>query len=272
MGVHKIWAGFSAALLAGALILPACEITRDGTTGDITVRPADGRPRKVPPERISEIWINGKCYIQMKGPSGELYCIPCDFEGTGYAEPCSTYTNQQQLLGDPTPGGPGVPTTPCGPIPPAGTHLCFLALLDEVLIQEGVARTSDAIMAAYGFDLWQEGDDASVPVALNKLDVDDNYIDIMMLARSDWDWPDDSTGAQVEWLLFGDPSDTVPEAMAIRVSGTIEQVSDAMAGVFIDGFTWNATMNGSDVDIISTPSGSSFVVTAFVDGQLVWQR
>ena len=113
-----------------SLGLVACRATR-GPDGTITIESIDGKTRKLPPEKVKKITINGVCYIQFETPQG-TYCIPCEFEDEAYAEPCDS------LIG-----------AAANALPAPDPYSTFSFFLDELLAQEGVARNSSAIMAAY---------------------------------------------------------------------------------------------------------------------------
>ena len=236
--------------LASLVILQvSCEVTRkpDGT---ITVKPADGEPIVLPPERVKQIEIEGQCYYQFKAPNGVWYCFPCDQEGDGYAEPCSTLI---ESLGEEY----------------------FLAFMQEWAEQEEFELTSEYMLEYFDLGNWSEGNPAAVPMALSLLDTDIEYIEVVIVGRSDWEWPDNNFAA-VEVLAFPDASgylpdlaDSEPDAVAFLVSGDLADVADAIARMFVDGFIWQDTYDGSEYVV---EADGSYYVEVREDDNVVWNN
>jgi hypothetical protein len=258
----SLWSAIATVGTVGAVVLciEACTVTRkpDGT---ITVEPADGgKPVKLPPQRVRQITINGKCYHQFEGPNGVWYCFPCDLQGTGYAEPCDSIINPQLGFSPPDPA-------------------TFLEFFAEWFEPMGIEPVSGAILETFGLDTWKEGDEAPVPLALSLLNTDDNYLEVIVVSRSDWEWPD-NTSAFVECLAFPDdsgslpsPLDSTPDAMAFRVSGSLEDVASAVSYMFEDGFTWETTFGQDVYSIISERVDDvTFAVSVLKNGTLVWSN
>lgn len=245
------------ALSSLSLWIVGCKITaRPGPNGpEIIVEPAGGgKPKKLPPQRIHTTEINGQCYFQFEGKNGEWYCFPCDLVGDGYAEPCSSLVVPEDA-----------PT--------------FFDFLDELLTQEGVEAESGAILEHFGMDEWSEGEVCSVPMALSYLDTDLGTVQVVVIARSDWEWPD-NTAADVELVLFADesgdiadPTDTVPDAMAYRVTGTWEEVANSIASMFDSGFTWSTAFGTATYDIESEQiDDDTYYVTVTSGSAVLWSN
>ena len=245
---------FSASTLVG------CEVIRkpDGT---LHVRPSDGsKPRTLPPSRYERITINDKCYIKFETPAGP-YCIPCDVE-EGYAVSCDEIIDRPISLGLPSANAAKFKY-----------DIKFNLFVSETLDQEGVARNNQAILSAYGYDTWQQGDVANMPMALERLDTDLNYISMYVISRSDWEWPDNGSGSQLDALFFGDPTDSIPDATIFRVRGSLEEVTDSIGAMFTDGMIWSDTHGDIEIDLDIFPiNDDRYQGFLYLDGVLVWQR
>ncbi|MBO6740921.1 MAG: hypothetical protein JJ916_13795 [Phycisphaerales bacterium] len=266
-----IWI-LSAVMIAGTLFVTACTITRkpDGT---IIAEPANGKPVEVPPRRVTRITINGDCYLKIEAPDGVDYCIPCDLEGTGYAEPCDTILSSSS-------GQPAEPGTTNGTHSTAGNNyqphtlpsrqqLRFMSHLNEWLAQEGVAHNHDAIWNGFGLGQWSPGTNADVPISLVKLsdDTPSGYIKLMIITRTDWADPDTNGGGELEYYLLRDASDMVPDAMVLALSGTFQEVADAMKGFFDGPFVFVTDYMGSTILI----AGDQNTITFSMNQNVLWQ-
>lgn len=250
---------FSIAVIALASIsmlsvvfVVGCTFEKDG--GVYRIYPTDsGKPRTLPPSKYKRVIIDGECWIQFKTPKG-WYCIPCDAE-EGFAVGCD-----EVIRGTAGIGG-------------FGYDITFNRFVSEILAQEGIERNGQAILSAYGYDTWQSGDIANVPIAMERLDTGRNSISVYVISRSDWEWPDNGSGSQLAGLFFGDPTDNTPDAAIFRVRGTFEEVTDSLGAMFIDGFTWQGTFDGYNIDVEIFPIGEGlYQGLFFLDGELVWQR
>ena len=245
------------------MVLSACTVTRrpDGT---IIAEPASGRPVKIPPQRVSQIHIEGECYYQFEGQDGILYCFPCDLEGKGYAEPCSSLLRNNSSGTDSSHDGDVIKPMSI----PSFKEQAFMSLFSEWMQQEGISSTHDAIWFHFGLDQWVDEQVADVPVALAKLDdAEDGFIKIMMITRTDWQYPDNTNGASLEYYFLRDASDDMPDAMVLQLSGTFQQVADSMKAFFSGVFTYETSYDGHSILIIGDDSLVSFIV----DGTTVWE-
>lgn len=243
-------AGFCVASLM-ATSLTGCRITKSGP--DWIIEPSDdGKPRKIPPTRVRQITIGGQCYWEFEGRGGTTYCLPCDAEGTTWAQPCDSINS---------------PTR-------------FLAYLDELLLQEGVVAESQEILEHFGLDTWTLGDAAPLPMGFSLIDTDLEEAEVVVISRSDWDWPDD-THATVEMVVFPDATglipdltDTTPDAIAFRVSGTFENVANSVASMFDTGFTWTYQPNNQNIYVVETFAlgGGIYDVEVSHNNTVVWDN
>jgi len=251
-------------LLASALFVTACTVTRE-PDGTIIAGPADGKTVEVPPKRVSQITINGDCYLKIQGTDGVDYCIPCDLEGTGYAEPCDS-------LLEPSGGPVGVNNVGSPPPipydPPSAEETAFLSFLYDWLAQENVAFGHDAIWYGFGLDQWQDGVNFGVPTALVELsdDTSDGFLKLMVI-RTDWAFPDVSNGSNLEYYFLRDASDNVPDAMVIQLSGTFQQVANSMKTFFDGSFLMTVDDGGYPVFI----AGDGNSITFSLDQTILWQ-
>jgi len=246
------------AFLVSGIFVTACTVTRkpDGT---IVAGPADGKKVQVPPERVPQISIDGKCYYSFRGRDGILYCFSCELEGDGYAEPCDSLLPQRSVVS---------PISPTPYNPPSAEELQFRSFLSEWLVQENIPFTHDAVWDGFALGQWQDGWIASVPTAL--VEVDDSgegSIKIMMISRTDWEFPDNSNGSVLEYYFLRDASDSVPDAMVLQLSGSFQQVADSIKSFYDGPFTMSTEYDGSAVLI----SGNQSSVTFSVDGVVLWE-
>jgi len=245
-------------LIAAVSALSACSITRN-PDGTIIVEPAEGKPRQLPPSRVTQITINGKCYYQFEGVGGTQYCFACDLEGKGYAEPCSGLIER----------GISNVSNALSPVElPSAEERAFMAMLTEWMQQEGIPRTHDAIWHHFELDEWVEGETALVTTALAELDDEgEGFLKFMMISRTDWDYPDTSGGSEMEYYFLRDASDNVPDAMVLQLSGTFQQVADSMKTFFNGVFTYEAEYEGNSVLIV----GDQNLVSFIVGGVTLWE-
>ena len=158
-----------------------------------------------------------------------MFCFPCDLEDEGYAEPCDSLLPQQRV------GLSGFPTQPVPYDPPSEEELEFRSFLHEWLLQENIAFTHDAIWDGFAMGQWQDGGIASVPTALVEMDdAGSGFLKVMMVVRTDWEFPDNSNGAVLEYYFLRDASDSIPDAMVLQLSGSFQQVADSIK-TFYDG-------------------------------------
>ncbi len=263
MKLKKMAVGFACLGLASfALWQAGCEVTRT-SDGDISIRPADGgKSRPIPPERIFEITINGVCYKQFKGRNGVWFCVRCDLVGDGYAEPCDQLIN---------PDGPGDPSI-------AESFKEFIA---ELLVQEGVDPFSEDILDHFGLSGWTAGEIAPVPLAISLLDFTNSYAEVVVVGRSDWDWPD-NTLASVEFMVFPESTGSLPDyiagehgAVAFRVSGSFTDVANAVASMFDSGFYWATEWSTGTGEVLYEVESTmldvdTYLVEVIADGEVVW--
>ncbi len=276
-------ASLAIGIIAATTILSACTITRkpDGT---FIAEPSSGRPVKIPPARVSRVTINGKCYYKFEGQNGTVYCFPCDLEGEGYAEPCdslirsdssgSSSSSSSGVSPGISPGtSPGTRFSGAGGavVPwsvPSPEQRAFLSLLSEWMQQEDIPLTHDAIWLHFGLGQWVDGETTSVPTVLAKLDdAGDGFLKIMMITRTDWQYPDISNGATLEYYFLRDASDDVPDAMVLQLSGSFQQVADSMKAFFNGVFTYETSYDGHSIMII----GDQNLVSVIVDGATLWE-
>lgn len=266
-----IWV-LSAIMVAGTFFVAACTITRkpDGT---IIAEPANGKPVEVPPRRVTRITINGDCYLKIEAPDGVDYCIPCDLEGTGYAEPCdSILSSSRGLPAEPgtTNGTQSTSVNNYQPYTlPSPQQLRFMSHFNEWLAQEGIAHNHDAIWNGFGLDQWNSGASADVPVSLVSLsdNAPGGYIKLMIISRTDWADPDTISGGELEYYFLRDASDMVPDAMVLALSGTFQEVADAMKSFFNGPFVFVTDYMGSTILI----AGDQSTITFSMNQNVLWQ-
>lgn len=246
------------------LFFTACTVTRE-PDGTIIAGPADGKTVKVPPRRVSQITINGECFLKIEGTDGVDYCIPCDLEGTGYAEPCNNLLDSNGPIGT---NSFAISPDPVPADPPSHNETAFVSFLSEWLQQEGIAFAHDAVWYGFGLDQWQDGTVFGVPTALVEISDDESagYIKLMMIVRTDWAFPDVANGSTLEYYFLRDASDDIPDAMAIQVGGTFQQVADSMKTFFDGSFSMTLDYNGMVVLV----AGDSSSVTFSLNGNILW--
>lgn len=89
----------------------------------------------------------------------------------------------------------------------------------------------------------------------------------MMITRTDWDYPDVSNGAALQYYFLRDASDAVPDAMVLQLSGTFQQVADSIKSFFIGSFSLEMMFDDYDVFI----DGDNNSIHFLIDGSLVWE-
>lgn len=247
-------------LVSISAFLPGCIIEWDGNR--LIGRPAEGaKPREIPPTKRVRHIIDGECVEMFQAPGGQWYCFPCEIP-TGL-----------QVAGQPC-GGP-----PASQFVPGGA--AFPTFINALLLQEGVTAESEVILEHFGLDTWSPGDAAPIYIAIQLIDTDEDFAQIVIISRSDWDWPDESV-ATVEVLAFPDstgwlPSltDGTPDAIAFRVSGTLVDVAESIASISDTGFTWthvSTTTNSTYVFSTEPLVGGGFYTAVRVDNAIVWDN
>lgn len=96
----------------------------------------------------------------------------------------------------------------------------------EILSNDGVDNEHDAIMAEYGLDDYQDGEELDVRAAFTELDDIEDTGTIVFIVRSDFQIPHVDQGATVDMYVHGDIDDG-PMPALIRVSGDLSAVIDA---------------------------------------------
>lgn len=117
-------------------------------------------------------------------------------------------------------------------------------------------------------------------MAIKFIDTTAEYAEIVIISRSDWEFPDD-TYATVELVVFPDDTgsipnltDSTPDAVAYCVSGTFEEVAESIASMFDTGFTWTYQPNNQDIYVVETfaVGGGLYDVEVRNNGAVVWDN
>jgi len=230
--------------ILGGLTIQGCEVTYD-PPGTVILRPATGKPVKVPNKRVRQITYKGKC-LETAGD----FCWPC---GGGTAMPCIEWYEIIDTAGELTPDNDG----------------SLGNMVQAMLDQDNVEWDYDAIMAAYDLNDLGGQDDFLFRVGMRHFNTDTEEVDLVFFGRDDFVSPDIDAGARIQAMILASP--TVPPVdyytpVAYRVTGTFDEVKLAMEPVLPVGSQATYTNEYGEWTLTAVDDGGQYAIDVYQNG------